>query len=105
MSTTPSFPTVSAVGFHAYIDLLAYESTSWDVLIHALSLFGHKTAVDAIRARLRMGEGATFMLPDKTTGWLVLPETVVSRTRRAGEITQPPCCGGPPHSAPRVFWC
>lgn len=87
MSTTPAFPTVSAAGFHAYIDLLAYEPTSWDVLIHALSLFGHKTAVDAIRARLRMGESATLMVPDETTGRLVLPETVVSRTRRTGEIT------------------
>jgi hypothetical protein len=87
MSPSPSFPTVSAAGFHAYIDLLAYESTSWDVLIHALSLFGHKTAVDAIRARLRMGESATLLIPDETTGRLVLPDTVVSRTRRTGEIT------------------
>jgi hypothetical protein len=87
MAAAQVFPTVSAAGFHAYIDLVAYESTSWDVLIHALSLFGHKTAVDAIRARLRMGESATLMIPDETTGRFVLPETVVSRTRRAGEIT------------------
>ena len=80
------FPTVSAAGFRAYIDLIAYESTTWAALIHALSLFGHKTAVDAIRARLRMGESATLMLPEETTGRLVLPDTVVSRTRRAGEI-------------------
>jgi len=87
MTSPQAFPTVSAAGFHAYIDLVAYESTSWDMLIHALSLFGHKTAVDAIRARLRMGESATLALPEETTGRLVLPETVVSRTRRAGEIT------------------
>jgi hypothetical protein len=87
MATTQEFPTVSAAGFSAYIDLLAYELTSWDVLIHALSLFGHKTAVDAIRARLRMGESATLTMPDETTGRLILPETVVSRTRRTGEIT------------------
>ena len=87
MSPSQFFPTISAAGFHAYIDLLAYEPTSWDVLIHVLSLFGHKTAVDAIRARLRMGESATLTLPNETTGRLVLPDTVVSRTRRTGEIT------------------
>ena len=87
MTTPTPFPTVSAAGFRAYIDLIAYESTSWAVLIHALSLFGHKTAVDAIRARLRMGETATLALPEEATGRLVLPDTVVSRTRRAGEIT------------------
>src|SRR4029453_18967332 len=74
------FPTVSAAGFRAYIDLIAYESTTWAALIHALSLFGHKTAVDAIRARLRMGESATLTLPEAMTGRLVLPDTVVSRT-------------------------
>ena len=67
-----TFPTVSAAGFRAYIDLIAYESTSWAALIHALSLFGHKTAVDAIRARLRMGESATLTLPEEMTGRLVL---------------------------------
>jgi len=86
MTASQSFPTVSAAGFRAYIDLIAYESTTWAALIHALSLFGHKTAVDAIRARLRMGESATLTLPEAMMGRLVLPDTVVSRTRRAGEI-------------------
>jgi hypothetical protein len=87
MTASQSFPTLSAAGFRAYIDLIAYESTTWAALIHALSLFGHKTAVDAIRARLRMGESATLALPEEMTGRLVMPDTVVSRTRRAGEIT------------------
>ena len=87
MTLPHTFPSVSAGGFRAYIDLIAYESTSWAALIHALSLFGYKTAVDAIRARLRMGESATLVLPEEMTGRLVLPDTVVSRTRRAGEIT------------------
>ncbi len=87
MIQSHTFPTVSAAGFRAYIDLLAYESTNWAALIHALSLFGHKTAVDAIRARLRLGESATLALPEEMTCHLVLPDTVMSRTRRAGEIT------------------
>ena len=58
MTIAADFPTVSAGGFSAYIDFLAYEPTGWGTLIHALSLFGHKTAVEAVRVRLRAGETA-----------------------------------------------
>jgi hypothetical protein len=87
MNTSTPFPTLSAAGFSAYIDLLAYEPTDWTALIHALSLFGHKTAVDAIRARLRMGESVSLSVPHDLTARLVFPETFVTRTRRAGELT------------------
>lgn len=81
------FPTLSAGGFTASIDFVAYEETQWSALIHALSLFGHKTAVDAIRVRLRGGEcGTLSCLPD-TAARLVLPETFVTRTRRTGDLT------------------
>ena len=56
-------------------------------MIHALSLFGHKTAVEAVRVRLRLGETATVAIPEDLTAQLVLPETFVSRTRRTGEVT------------------
>jgi hypothetical protein len=82
-----SFPTVSAGGFSAYIDFLAYEPTGWRGLIHALSLFGHKTAVEAVRVRLRAGEAATLTILQDLTAHLALPETFVSRTRRTGEVT------------------
>jgi hypothetical protein len=82
-----SFPTVSAGGFSAYIDFLAYEPTGWGGLIHALSLFGHKTAVEAVRVRLRAGETATLAILQDLTAHLALPETFVSRTRRTGEVT------------------
>ena len=87
MTIPASFPTVSAGGFSAYIDFLAYEPTGWGALIHALSLFGHKTAVEAVRVRLRAGETATLATPEDLTAHLVLPETFVSRTRRTGEVT------------------
>ncbi len=87
MTIAVGFPTVSAGGFSAYIDFLAYEPTGWGALIHALSLFGHKTAVEAVRVRLRAGEAATLATPQDTTAQLVLPETFVSRTRRTGEVT------------------
>lgn len=85
MNTHSSFPTLSAGGFRAYIDLLACASTSWGVRIHALSLFGHKTAVDAIRSRLRMGKGA--ILPDDASARLGHPETFLTHVRKAGDIT------------------
>jgi len=81
------FPTLAAGGFSAYIDFVAYEETPYTALVHALSLFGHKTAVDAVRARLRMGESVTLSLSSDTTARLVVPETFVSHTRRAGEVT------------------
>ena len=87
MTIPASFPTVSAGGFSAYIDFLAYEPTDWGALIHALSFFGHKTAVEAVRVRLRAGETATLATPEDLTAHLVLPETFVSRTRRTGEVT------------------
>lgn len=87
MTISASFPTVSAGGFSAYIDFLAYEPTGWGALIHALSLFGHKTAVEAVRVRLRAGETVTLTTPEDLTAHLVLPETFVSRTRRTGEVT------------------
>lgn len=87
MTIAVDFPTVSAGGFSAYIDLLAYEPTGWGALIHALSLFGHKTAVEAVRVRLRAGETATLAGREDLTAQLVLPETFMSRTRRTGEVT------------------
>ena len=87
MTIAVDFPTVSAGGFSAYIDFLAYEPTGWGALIHALSLFGHKTAVEAVRVRLRAGETATLATLQDMTAQLVLPETFVSRTRRTGEVT------------------
>lgn len=87
MTIAADFPTVSAGGFSAYIDFLAYEPTGWGARIHALSLFGHKTAVEAVRVRLRAGETATLATPQDITAQLVLPETFVSRTRRTGEVT------------------
>ena len=62
MKTNSVFPTLAAGGFSAYIDFIVYEDTQWTPLIHALSLYGHKTAVDAIRVRLRMGETAALSL-------------------------------------------
>ena len=86
MKTNSVFPTLEAGGFSAYIDFIVYEDTQWTPLIHALSLYGHKTAVDAIRVRLRMGETATLSHSPETAARLVLPDTFVTRTRRAGEI-------------------
>ncbi len=80
-------PTLVVDGFSACIDWMAYEETSWLALIHALSLFGQKTAVEAIRARLRMGESATLCLPAERTGRLVVAESFVTRTRRVGAVT------------------
>ncbi len=87
MTIPANFPTVSAGGFSAYIDFLAYEPTDWGALIHALSFFGHKTAVETVRVRLRAGETATLATPEDLTAHLVLPETFVSRARRTGEVT------------------
>jgi len=87
MTNATDFPRITAGGFHAYIDFLAYESTEWGAEIHALSLFGHKTAVEAIRVRLRMGETAALTTSQDLNGHLVSPETFVSRTRRTGEVT------------------
>ncbi len=87
MTISANFPTVSAGGFSAYIDFLAYEPAGWGVLIHALSLFGHKTAVEAVRVRLRAGETATLAIREDLTARLVLPEAFMSRTRRTGEVT------------------
>ena len=80
-------PTLVVDGFSAFIDWIAYEETSWLALIHALSLFGQKTAVEAIRARLRMGESTTLSLPAERTGRLVVAESCVTRTRRVGSVT------------------
>lgn len=80
-------PTLTIDGFSAFIDWIAYEEISWLALIHALSLFGQKTAVEAIRARLRMGESATLLLPAERTGRLVVAESFVTRTRRVGAVT------------------
>lgn len=87
MTIPVNFPTVSAGGFSAYIDFLAYESTGWGALIQALSLFGHKTAVEAVRIRVRAGETVTLTTSEDLTARLVLPETFMSRTRRTGEVT------------------
>lgn len=87
MTNVTRFPTLSAGGFSAYIDFLAYESTEWGAEIYALSLFGHKTAVEAVRVRLRMGETATLAIVQDCNAHLVSPETFVSRTRRTGEVT------------------
>lgn len=87
MTNATDFPRISAGGFSAYIDFLAYESTEWGAEIHALSLFGHKTAVEAVRVRLRMGETATLTTSQDLSAHLVSPETFVSRTRRTGEVT------------------
>ena len=48
---------------------------------------GQAGGVDAVRARLRMGESVTLFLSPDTTARLVVPETFVSHTRRAGEVT------------------
>lgn len=77
--------TITAGGFSAYIDLLALECHPWGNLIHALSIFGYKTAVDAVRTRLRMGEYAT--LSDNEPARLVLPETFLTHVRKAAEVT------------------
>jgi hypothetical protein len=87
MSTTTPFPTISAGGFSAYVDFVAYASTEWGAELHAVSLFGHKTAVEAIRVRLRMGEIATLTITHNRNAHLMSPETCVSRTRRTGEVT------------------
>jgi hypothetical protein len=87
VTISANFPTVSAGGFSAYIDFLAYEPGGWGALIHALSLFGHKTAVEAVRVRVRAGETVTLTTPEDLTARLVLPETFMSRTRRTGEVT------------------
>jgi hypothetical protein len=87
MTTPIPFPTIGAGGFHAYIDFVAYEATEWKAEIHALSLFGHKTAVEAVRVRLRMGEIVTLTNGQELTAHLVTPETFVSRTRRTGDVT------------------
>lgn len=87
MTHPTPFPTISAGGFSAYIDFLAYEATEWGAEIHAASLFGHKTAVEAVRVRLRMGEAATLALARAISAQLVPPDTFVSRTRRTGEVT------------------
>jgi len=85
--TTTRFPTLSAGGFSAYIDFAAYEATEWGAEIYAASLFGHKTAVEAVRVRLRMGEIATLTITRNVTAHLVSPETCICRTRRTGEVT------------------
>ncbi len=87
MTKVTPFPTISAGGFSTYIDFVAYESTKWDAELHALSLFGHKTAVEAVRVRLRMGEVATLSITRNVNAHLVSPETCISRTRRTGEVT------------------
>ena len=87
MTKGTPFPTISAGGFSAYIDFVAYASAEWGAELYALSLFGHKTAVEAVRVRLRAGETATLATPQDITAQLVLPETFVSRTRRIGEVT------------------
>ena len=80
-----TFLTITAGGFSAYIDFLALECHPWGNLIHALSIFGHKTAVDAVRTRLRMGEWAT--LSDNRSVHLTLPETFLTHVRKAAEVT------------------
>jgi hypothetical protein len=87
VTNAASFPTVSAGGFSAYVDFIAYEPTGWGALIHALSLFGHKTAVEAVRVRLRAGETVTLATLQDLNAQLVSPETFVGRTRRTGEVT------------------
>jgi hypothetical protein len=103
MNTSTPFPTLCAAGFSAYIDLIAYEPTDWTALIHALSLFGHKTAVDAIRARLRMGESVSLSVPHDLTARLVLPEAFLTRTRRAGELTHATLWRDPATLTPNNF--
>lgn len=80
-------PTLVIDGFTAYIDWIAYEESSWVALIHAGSLFGQKTAVEAIRARLRMGEIATLHFSKERSARLVDPDCFVTRTRRVGAVT------------------
>ena len=87
MTKATPFPTISAGGFSAYIDFVAYEATAWGTEIHAASLFGHKTAVEAVRVRLRMGEIATLMITRNVNAHLVSPDMCVTRTRRTGEVT------------------
>jgi len=87
MTQATPFPTISAGGFSAYIDCVAYESTEWAAELHALSLFGHKTAVEAVRVRLRMGEIATLSITRNVNAHLVSPDTCVTRTRRTGDVT------------------
>ncbi len=82
-----SLPTLVMDGFTAYLDWIAYEERSWLALIHACSLFGQKTAVEAIRARLRMGEIATLHLSTERSARLVDPDCCVTRTRRVGAVT------------------
>ncbi len=87
MTNPTSFPTISAGGFRVYVDFVAYEATEWGAEIHALSLFGQKTAVEAVRVRLRMGDSATISMVQDLAAHLVTPDTFVSRTRRTGEVT------------------
>ena len=87
MPTTSPLCTMVVDGFSAYVDWVAYEETSWLALMHACSLFGQKTAVEAIRARLRMGETGVLHLPAERSTRLVNPDCFVTRTRRVGAVT------------------
>jgi len=85
--TTAPLCTMVVDGFSATVDWVAYEETSWLALLHACSLFGQKTAVEAIRARLRMGETGVLHLPAERSARLVAPDSFVTRTRRVGAVT------------------
>jgi hypothetical protein len=87
MPTTAPLCMMVVDGFSAYVDWVAYEETSWLALMHACSLFGQKTAVEAIRARLRMGETGVLHLPGERSARLVAPDSFVTRTRRVGAVT------------------
>jgi hypothetical protein len=84
---TAVMPTLVVDGFSAFIDWIAYEESSWLALMHGCSLFGQKTAVEAIRARLRMGETGMLHLPAERSARLVNADSFVTRTRRVGAVT------------------
>jgi hypothetical protein len=87
MPATSPLCTMVVDGFSAYVDWIAYEESSWLALMHGCSLFGQKTAVEAIRARLRLGEIATLHLSRERSARLMNPESFVTRTRRVGAVT------------------